>query len=216
MKPNRDVHSIFAKSFTYIAMDFRSDNYTDRGTSCLAVCSKSLCESHLGSLLYEFQRRHLSLAIIATLFTMIFKFLPDVKVAWRDVWLGGIITALLFNFGKVLIGIYIGRSSISSVYGAMDSLFIVLLWVYYSAQILFFGAQFTCFYATRFGVKPNPVRGAEFIPTAVKYNQARPQRIENNSCQTRQLNWKVCLHNFQNPALSLIGLIARGTVHSSL
>jgi membrane protein len=105
----------------------------------------------------------ISLAIITTLFTMIFKFLPDVKVAWRDVWLGGFITALLFNLGKFLIGIYIGRSSISSVYGAMGSLVIVLVWVYYSAQILFFGAQFTRIYAGKFGVKPEPVRGAEFI-----------------------------------------------------
>jgi membrane protein len=111
----------------------------------------------------------ISLAIITTLFTMIFKFLPDVKIAWRDVWLGGFITALLFNLGKFLIGIYIGRSSISSVYGAMGSLVIVLVWVYYSAQILFFGAQFTRIYASQFGVKPNPVRGAEFIPMEVKH-----------------------------------------------
>ena len=110
----------------------------------------------------------ISLAIITTLFTMIFKFLPDVKVAWRDVWFGGFITALLFNLGKFLIGIYIGRSSIASIYGTMGSLVIVLVWVYYSAQILFFGAQFTRIYAGRFGVKPKPVRGAEFIPTDVK------------------------------------------------
>jgi membrane protein len=107
----------------------------------------------------------ISLGIITVLFTMIFKFLPDVKVAWRDVWLGGFITALLFNIGKFLIGVYIGRSSLSSVYGAMGSLAIVLVWVYYSAQILFFGAQFTCFYASRFGVKPKPVGGAEFVST---------------------------------------------------
>jgi membrane protein len=113
----------------------------------------------------------ISLAIITTLFTMIFKFLPDVKIAWRDVWLGGFITALLFNLGKFLIGIYIGRSSIASVYGAMGSLIIVLLWVYYSAQILFFGAQFTRMYARRFGVKPQPVRGAEFSPADVKHHR---------------------------------------------
>lgn len=110
----------------------------------------------------------LSLGIITALFTMMFKFLPDVKIAWRDVWLGGFITALLFNLGKFLIGIYIGRSSIASVYGAMGSLVIVLIWVYYSAQLLFFGAQFTAVYASRFGVKPQPVRGAEFAPIEVK------------------------------------------------
>jgi membrane protein len=106
----------------------------------------------------------LSLGIITLLFTMIFKFLPDVKIAWRDVWLGGFITALLFNAGKILIGIYIGHSSLASVYGTMGSLVILLLWVYYSALILFFGAQFTRAYACNFGIKPQALRGAEFIP----------------------------------------------------
>jgi membrane protein len=110
----------------------------------------------------------ISLGIITALFAMIFKFLPDVKIAWRDVWLGGFITAMLFNVGKYLIGIYIGKSSVSSVYGAMGSLVVVLVWVYYSAQILFFGAQFTCIYAGRFGVKPQPLRDAEFIPAEAK------------------------------------------------
>jgi membrane protein len=109
----------------------------------------------------------ISLGIITALFAMIFKFLPDVKIAWRDVWLGGFITALLFNAGKYMIGIYIGRSSLSSAYGAMGSLIVLLVWVYYSAQILFFGAQFTCIYAARFGVKPKPLRDAEFIPAEI-------------------------------------------------
>jgi membrane protein len=108
----------------------------------------------------------LSLGIITALFAMIFKFLPDVKIAWRDVWVGGFITAILFNFGKLLIGIYVGRSSISSVYGVLGSLLVVLVWVYYSAQILLFGAQFTCIYANRFGIKPKPLRGTEFNSAA--------------------------------------------------
>lgn len=115
----------------------------------------------------------ISLGIITALFTMIFKFLPDVRIAWRDVQLGGFITALLFNLGKFLIGIYIGRSSISSVYGAMGSLVIVLVWVYYSAQILFFGAQFTRIYAGRFGLKPQPVGGAEFVPIETRHHRAK-------------------------------------------
>jgi membrane protein len=104
-----------------------------------------------------------SLGLVTVLFTMIFKFLPDVKIAWRDVWLGGLLTALLFTLGKWLIGIYIGRSSLASIYGAMGSLVIVLVWVYYSAQILLFGAQFTCLYARRFGVKPEPLAGVKFF-----------------------------------------------------
>ncbi|HEX3855684.1 MAG TPA: YhjD/YihY/BrkB family envelope integrity protein, partial [Verrucomicrobiae bacterium] len=111
----------------------------------------------------------ISLGIITVLFTMIFKFLPDVKIAWRDVWLGGFITALFFNLGKFLIGIYLGRSSLSSVYGTMGSLVILLIWVYYSAQILFFGAQFTCIYAGKFGAKPQPVRGVKLVSTGEKH-----------------------------------------------
>ena len=93
----------------------------------------------------------LSLAAITALFALIFKFLPDVKLAWRDVWLGGFITAILFQIGKYLIGLYIAKSTLASVYGGTGSLIIVLLWVYYSAQILFFGAHFTRLYATYFG-----------------------------------------------------------------
>jgi membrane protein len=104
-----------------------------------------------------------SLGIITILFSMIFKFLPDVKVAWRNVWLGGFITAIFFNFGKFLFGLYIGHSSTISIYGAMGSLVVILLWVYYSSLILFFGAAFTRVYAQRGHSKPEPIRGAEFI-----------------------------------------------------
>jgi membrane protein len=93
----------------------------------------------------------ISFGVITLLFAMIFKVLPDVKIAWRDVWIGAIITALLFNLGKLLVGLYLGRSSVASAYGAAGSLVIVLLWVYYSAQILFFGAKFTQIYSNRYG-----------------------------------------------------------------
>jgi len=85
------------------------------------------------------------------LFAMIFKILPDIKIAWRDVWIGAVMTAVLFNVGKFLLGFYLGRSSVASAYGAAGSLVIILLWVYYSAQIMFFGAAFTRVCATRFG-----------------------------------------------------------------
>jgi membrane protein len=101
-----------------------------------------------------------SLAVITALFTMIFKFLPDVRIAWRDVWLGGFITAVLFNLGKFLLGFYLGRSSVTSAYGAAGSLVVILLWVYYSAQILFFGAQLTRVYANRCGAHLEAVEGA--------------------------------------------------------
>jgi membrane protein len=88
-----------------------------------------------------------SLGVITFMFAMLFKFLPDVKIAWRDVWVGATATAILFLVGKVLIGLYLGRAGTSSAYGAAGSLIVVLLWVYYSAQILFLGAEFTQIYA---------------------------------------------------------------------
>jgi membrane protein len=92
-----------------------------------------------------------SLAVITALFALIFKYVPDAKIAWGDVWIGAAVTAVLFSVGKLLIGLYIGHSSFSSTYGAAASLIVILLWVYYSAQILFFGAEFTQVYANTYG-----------------------------------------------------------------
>src|SRR5437660_1472832 len=97
-----------------------------------------------------------SLLVIAALFAMIFKVLPDVKIAWRDVWIGAGTTALLFTAGKTLLGIYLGRNSTVTAYGAAGSLVLILLWVYYSAQILFFGAELTQVYANHFGTRLEP------------------------------------------------------------
>jgi membrane protein len=90
-----------------------------------------------------------SFAAITALFAMMFKWLPDTPVWWRDVWLGAAITAALFEIGKLLIGIYIGKESFDSTYGAAASLVVLLIWVYYSSQIVLLGAEFTHVYATR-------------------------------------------------------------------
>jgi membrane protein len=102
----------------------------------------------------------LSLAVITLLFAMMFKFLPDAKIAWRDVWIGAFITALLFTIGKFALGVYLGRSGVASSYGAAGSLIVLLLWVYYSSQIVFFGAEFTQVYANRFGTHVSPANNA--------------------------------------------------------
>ena len=102
----------------------------------------------------------LSLALVTLLFAMIFKFLPDAKVAWHDVWVGSFITAVLFTAGKFALGLYLGKSGVGSSYGATGSLIILLLWVYYSSQILFFGAEFTQVYANRFGARVAPAENA--------------------------------------------------------
>ncbi len=89
--------------------------------------------------------------VIAFLFAVVYKVLPDVRLKWSDVAIGAAITALLFSIGKFLIGLYLGRSTIASSYGAAGSFLIVLLWVYYSAQVFFLGAEFTKIYTLRFG-----------------------------------------------------------------
>jgi len=90
-----------------------------------------------------------SLGIFTVLFAAIYKFLPDVKLWWRDVWLGGFVTALLFAVGKKLIGLYLGNSSVASSYGATGSVMVLLLWVYFSSQIVLFGAEVTRIWTER-------------------------------------------------------------------
>lgn len=93
----------------------------------------------------------ISLVVIAFLFAIVYKALPDVRLRWSDVAIGALITSLLFSIGKLLIGLYLGRSTIASSYGAAGSFLIVLLWVYYSAQVFFLGAEFTKVYTQRVG-----------------------------------------------------------------
>lgn len=93
----------------------------------------------------------ISFGVVTLLFAMIYKILPDAEIQWRDVWVGAVITSLLFVVGKFLIGLYLGYSAAGSTYGAAGSLVVLLLWVYYSAQILLLGAELTEVYANRFG-----------------------------------------------------------------
>jgi membrane protein len=86
---------------------------------------------------------------VAVLFGLIFRLVPEAKVRWRNVWLGALVTALFFSIGKTLIGLYLGKSSVGSAYGAAGSVIVVIVWVYYSAQIFFFGAEFTHAYTER-------------------------------------------------------------------
>lgn len=96
-----------------------------------------------------------SFGVITSMFAVIFKMLPDVKLPWSDVWIGAAFTAILFGLGKYLIGIYLGNSAVASSFGAAGSLIALLLWVYYSAQIFFFGAEITRQYALTFGSLKN-------------------------------------------------------------
>jgi membrane protein len=97
--------------------------------------------------LFQLVNTVVSLALITVLFAMMFKYVPDAEVAWRDVWVGAIVTSVLFAIGKFALGMYLGKSSVVSTYSAAGALLVVLLWVYYTAQILFFGAEVTQAYA---------------------------------------------------------------------
>jgi membrane protein len=97
-----------------------------------------------------------SIGIITVLFALIFKVLPDAEIVWKDVWVGAFVTAILFSIGKTLIGLYLGSSAVGTTFGAAGSLVLLLLWIYYSAQILFFGAEFTQVYANQLGSRIVP------------------------------------------------------------
>ena len=102
----------------------------------------------------------ISLGLITFLFAMIFKFIPDVEIRWRNVWLGAAITAILFTIGKTLIGIYLGQAEVGSTFGAAGSLVVLMIWIYYSSQILFLGAEFTQVFTKRSGERPPPDENA--------------------------------------------------------
>lgn len=111
------------------------------------------------AVLWEALNVIVSLGVITLLFAMVYKVLPDVELAWRDVWVGGLVTAGLFTIGKSIIGLYLGTSRFSSSYGAAGSVIVLLVWVYYSSQIILLGAEFTREYVKQFGRRP---RAAEF------------------------------------------------------
>jgi membrane protein len=110
------------------------------------------------SWLWQFSNLAISFLSSALLFAMIYKYLPDVQIGWKDVFVGAAITACLFSAGKYLIGLYLGRTAVGSTYGAAGSFVVLLIWVYYSALIFFLGAEFTHVYARRYGsrIEPDP------------------------------------------------------------
>ena len=111
-------------------------------------------------LLWQILNEAVSLALITVLIATLFKFVPNVRIAWRDTWIGAFVTAVLFTVGKVLIGIYLGQASVGSAYGAAGSAVVLMVWVYYASLILFFGAELTEVIARRRGVPIEPDRYA--------------------------------------------------------
>jgi membrane protein len=131
-------------------------------STTLAVFGKYL-QSWLNTpeVLFQTLNTVMAFGFITLLFALMFKYLPDVKIAWRDVWPGAIGTSALFSLGKIVIGLYLGKQDYDSTFGAASSLIAVLVWVYYLSQILFLGAEFTKIYARHRGVHVQPEPNAQ-------------------------------------------------------
>ncbi|HEY3475738.1 MAG TPA: YihY/virulence factor BrkB family protein, partial [Anaerolineales bacterium] len=123
-------------------------------TAALSATQEALGDAFpLSEWVWQIVNLALSIAVITVLFALMFKYLPDAEITWHDAWIGAFFTSLLFSLGKAVIGIYLGNSAAASAFGAAGSLVLLLLWIYYSAQILFFGAEFTQVYANQYGSK---------------------------------------------------------------
>ncbi|MBD2312120.1 YihY/virulence factor BrkB family protein [Desertifilum sp. FACHB-1129] len=118
----------------------------------------------------------LSFSVITLLFALIYKLLPDAKIAWTDVGVGAAITSVLFTIGKFLIGLYLGNSGIASAYGAAGSFVVILIWIFYSAQLLLTGAEFTQVWANRYGSRIRPRRSLAIAPDNLHRVEAPPKR----------------------------------------
>lgn len=124
----------------------------------------------------------IGVGITTLLFALIYKVIPDAKINWHDVWVGAFFTAVLFSVGRVALSWYVGRSATVSPFGAAGSLVALIVWVYYSAQILFFGAEFTQVFATRYGSRIMPARNAVHLHDAPPQPKAREGRKERLDC----------------------------------
>jgi membrane protein len=131
-------------------------------TSLLVSAALAALHRYMGNafpgvvVLWEGLNVVVSLGVITLLFAMVYKILPDVKLRLSEVWVGGLVTAGLFTIGKLLIGLYLGTTSIASTYGAAGSVIVILVWVYYSAQVVLLGAEFTREYVDTYGRRPPP------------------------------------------------------------
>jgi hypothetical protein len=126
-----------------------------------------------------------TIGITTVLFALLFKYVPEAHVRWRDVWMGGLVTGVLFGVGNYALGWYLGRGSASSMYGAAGSIVAVLLWVYYTSQILYFGAEFTQVYAERRGEAIEPSAEARRVLESARARQGMPHTPQRKEMERR-------------------------------
>jgi membrane protein len=158
LKPGRGLRNFIRTRIVSFSMVIASSFILM--VSLIADSLLTLINKYMGSLfpsiipMAEIYNYVASFIIITLLFALIFKYLPNVRIAWKYVWIGATITSFLFFIGKYLIGLYLGRSSYSSSYGAAASLIVLFIWIYYSGVILYLGAEITYVYRSRYGDKP--------------------------------------------------------------
>lgn len=128
----------------------------------------------------------LSIGILTLLFALMFKYVPDVEISWGDVWFGSILTAVLFTIGKFALGTYLGNSNFGETYGAAGSVILILAWVYYSSQIVFFGAQFTQVYARHYGSQIVPSDHAVPLSAEARTRQGMKPKADPHSSNQRR------------------------------
>ncbi len=152
-------------------------------TTALSALNNWLAQQLPDAMLYVFQLLNflVPLAVITLLFALIYKVLPDVHISWKAVWVGAVVTAVLFSIGKSLIGFYFGQSNPASAFGAAGSLILILLWVNYSALIFLFGAEFTQVYARRYGerIEPN-----SYAQRTADFREKERRNLEEETVQT--------------------------------
>ena len=176
-KPGRGIANMLRERFLSFAMVL--------GTAFLLIVSLVINATLAGAAKYmsgfldgydgiwSLAETAVSFGIITVLFALIFKMVPDVQIGWKDTWLGATVTALLFTLGKTVLGLYLGRSGIASTYGAAGSLVVLVIWIYYSAQILYFGAELTQAWTHHFRKRVPPTENAE--STLPESSPSRPR-----------------------------------------
>ncbi|MBF6614316.1 MAG: YihY/virulence factor BrkB family protein [Chloroflexi bacterium] len=156
-------------------------------SAVIAVLGKTISDTLPGgAILWQAINFLISLGIITLMFALLFKFLPDVEIRWKDVWLGAAVTALLFVIGQIGLAFYLGTGSVGTAFGAAGSLVIVLVWIYYSAQILFFGAEFTQVYVNKYGSQIKPSKNAEFITEEARAQHGMRPRPTNRTKRAKR------------------------------
>jgi len=156
-------------------------------SAALAVVTKFFeAQYPITAMIWKFADYGLSFLLMTLVFATLYKVLPDVRISWSDVSIGAAATAILFILGRIPLSWYLERNALTSPYGAAGSVLVLLLWVYYSAQILFLGAEFTHVYANRFGRRVRTARGAIWLTEASRIQQGIPHTKAIQDCLKRE------------------------------